>query len=233
MPTFLEPTADGWRVQALPEGPPAPPPVVLGYSLGLDLGRVQDFSALAVLEIRRPAGDDSPLEQRPIYHARELRRWKLGSDYFDICRDVAQLLAQPPLYGPPSHTTLLVDATGCGEPVLDILHRYGLTPWLVAVTLSGGQGHTRKGAAAYTLSKAELISTAQVTLQSKRLRVSPRLPEAATLIKELEGYQVRIGDQGRESFGAWREGQHDDLLLATALACWGAEQAVGAPTRFY
>ena len=27
---------------------------------------------------------------------------------------------------------------------------------------------------------------------------------------------------GRASFGAWREGQHDDLVMAAALACWRA-----------
>jgi len=26
------------------------------------------------------------------------------------------------------------------------------------------------------------------------------------------------------SYGAWREGTHDDLVLATALACWAGER---------
>jgi hypothetical protein len=31
---------------------------------------------------------------------------------------------------------------------------------------------------------------------------------------------------GRDSYGAWREGTHDDLLLAVALSCWAAEKRV-------
>jgi len=29
---------------------------------------------------------------------------------------------------------------------------------------------------------------------------------------------------GHDSYGAWREGAHDDLLLSVALACWAAEK---------
>jgi hypothetical protein len=29
---------------------------------------------------------------------------------------------------------------------------------------------------------------------------------------------------GNTQFGAWREGAHDDLVLAVALACWGARK---------
>jgi hypothetical protein len=35
---------------------------------------------------------------------------------------------------------------------------------------------------------------------------------------------VKITLAAHETFGAWREGQHDDLLLAAALAGWWAER---------
>jgi hypothetical protein len=31
------------------------------------------------------------------------------------------------------------------------------------------------------------------------------------------------------SYGAWKEGQHDDLVLAVALAVWFAEHGGGRP----
>ena len=34
----------------------------------------------------------------------------------------------------------------------------------------------------------------------------------------------RIFAAANETFGVWREGQHDDLVLAVALACWWAER---------
>jgi hypothetical protein len=35
---------------------------------------------------------------------------------------------------------------------------------------------------------------------------------------------------GHESFGAWRERDHDDLVLAVALACWLGEK-LGGPLQ--
>jgi len=34
--------------------------------------------------------------------------------------------------------------------------------------------------------------------------------------------EVRVSPMGREHYGAWREGTHDDLVFAVALSCWGA-----------
>ena len=34
--------------------------------------------------------------------------------------------------------------------------------------------------------------------------------------------RVRVTSSGNEQYGAWREGEHDDLVFAVALACWGA-----------
>jgi len=48
------------------------------------------------------------------------------------------------------------------------------------------------------------------------------------LTRELLNFQVKINDLAHDSYGAWREGTHDDLVLAVALACWAAEQ-IGAP----
>jgi hypothetical protein len=37
--------------------------------------------------------------------------------------------------------------------------------------------------------------------------------------------RVKTTPSGNEQYGAWREGEHDDLVLAVALACWGARKA--------
>jgi hypothetical protein len=65
-----------------------------------------------------------------------------------------------------------------------------------------------------------------VLLQTKRLKIPTHLPEAQTLLKKMTNFQVRISQAGHDSYGAWREGTHDDLLLAVALACWAAEKKV-------
>jgi hypothetical protein len=69
-----------------------------------------------------------------------------------------------------------------------------------------------------------LVSTLQVLLAALRLQVAPTLAEAPTLVRELLQFQVRVTRAAHETFGTWREGQHDDLLLALALAGWYAER---------
>ena len=39
---------------------------------------------------------------------------------------------------------------------------------------------------------------------------------------------VKVTPAANEVFGAWREGQHDDLVLAVAIAVWQAEHFLEA-----
>jgi hypothetical protein len=39
----------------------------------------------------------------------------------------------------------------------------------------------------------------------------------------LTTFRVKITPAADEVFGAWREGAHDDLVLAVAIAVWQAE----------
>ena len=41
--------------------------------------------------------------------------------------------------------------------------------------------------------------------------------------RELGTFTVKITSSANETFEAWREREHDDLVLAVALATWGAE----------
>jgi hypothetical protein len=48
-----------------------------------------------------------------------------------------------------------------------------------------------------------------------------KLPFREILLTELENFRVKINvNTGHETYEAWREREHDDLVLATALACW-------------
>jgi hypothetical protein len=61
-------------------------------------------------------------------------------------------------------------------------------------------------------------------MQARRLQIARSLPDAATLVRELQNFQVKITAAANETFGTWRDGQHDDLVLAVALACWWSER---------
>ena len=72
--------------------------------------------------------------------------------------------------------------------------------------------------------KRDLVSVAQVAFQTERLKIAATLPDAPVLTRELQNFQVKISlDTAHDTYGAWREGAHDDLVLAVCLALWIAE----------
>ena len=72
--------------------------------------------------------------------------------------------------------------------------------------------------------KRDLVGTIQALLQDSRLTIAKAHSEADTLTKELMNFRVTINPEtAHEGYSAWREADHDALVLATALACWLAE----------
>jgi hypothetical protein len=55
------------------------------------------------------------------------------------------------------------------------------------------------------------------------IRSSELLADAAVLVRELQDFRMSFSTAGNAIFGA-REGAHDDLVLAVALAIFGATQ---------
>jgi hypothetical protein len=186
----------------------------LAYFIGLDLGQTKDFTALAVLECRAA----ETTTEKPEYALRHLRRFPLGTPYTEIVPVVAALTRACPLAESP----VVVDQTGVGRAVVDMLRRE--IGWVVPVTITGGHAVTVTEDRSFHVPKKELVNCLQVMLQSRRLRIARTLHEAAVLVRELQQFQVKITAAANETFGVWREGQHDDLVLAVALTCWWAER---------
>jgi hypothetical protein len=148
------------------------------------------------------------------YHVRYLERVSLGMPYTDIALRVSSLLDREPLR---DRTQLVVDATGVGAPVIDLLRQARLSP--ISVTITAGETVSREGSA-YRVPKRDLVGTLQVLLQSQRLKIAEAIPEARLLVQEMLAFRVKITLNAHDTYGAWREGAHDDLVLAVALACW-------------
>ena len=82
------------------------------------------------------------------------------------------------------------------------------------------------GEGGWHLPKKELVSVMQILLQSRRLQVARQLPMATVLVKELETFRVKVTTSANETFESWRERDHDDLVLAVAMAAWVGERAL-------
>jgi hypothetical protein len=147
----------------------------------------------------------------------------LGTKYTDIVRSVRGLLSREPFRRRILYTRLLVDRTGVGASVVDSFYEHGVRP--ISVTIHGGSAVTEEPAdLSYRVPKRDLVAAVQVLLQNGRLKIAPELELAPILQKELLNFHVKIDPKtAHDSYEHWREGDHDDLVLATTLACWYSE----------
>ncbi|KCZ73476.1 hypothetical protein ANME2D_00544 [Candidatus Methanoperedens nitroreducens] len=195
--------------------------------IGVDLGQAQDYTAICVLEQRQPA--DQP---KPLYLVRYLERVALGTPYPVIINHVVRIynsLCKLADHGSGGGPVLVIDSTGVGRPVFDSFKQADLHP--VGISIHGGSTVTREGDI-YNVPKRDLAGVLQVLYQNARIKVSSRLKDAQTFNNELLNFKVKINIKtGHDSYEAWREGVHDDLVLSVACAAWYGE-TTGDPRRF-
>lgn len=149
-------------------------------TIGVDIGQKRDPTAIAVAEIdRRPI---SPDRTDAHYRVRHLDRLALGTPYPEVAREVARITARVRNHAGES-PTVFVDATGVGQPVLDLVRAEGVTSRLDGVCFTHGDRRTEDGRT-ISLGKAYLVSRLQTLLQSGRIHL-PRTAEAEALADEL------------------------------------------------
>src|SRR5215218_9893352 len=203
------------------------------FVLGLDLAQASDYTALAVLEQTWPEPDGTTAR----YDVRHLERMPLGTSYLEVVARVGQRVRA--LTALDASVTLVVDQTGVGRPVVDLLRDAALPCRLVPIMITGGQTVTQTEEQhgwvkeiGFHVPKRDLVSVLAVLLQSQRMRIAQELPAAQLLVQELLNFRVKISLTGRDSYGAgeeWRDGAHDDLVLAVALATWYGEHPPTVP----
>jgi len=188
------------------------------YIAGIDLGQAADYTAVTIVEKHTGTRTDPAR-----YDVRHLERFALGTAYPAVVARTTWLLDRL-----PTGTKLVVDGTGVGRAVVDMFAPLGRR--LVPVTITAGDAATLVDRW-WRVPKRELVGVIQVLLQTGRLKIAAGLAEAPALTGELLGFQVKITASATDVYGAWREGQHDDLVLALALPLWYAER-VPTPASF-
>jgi hypothetical protein len=212
--------------------------IVTGYFVGLDLGQAHDHTALSVvrrLEDRELwtaynlESADVAIGGTRAFRAGEIKsrvtrfdivvleRLRIGTAYPLVVQHTRTALSRiRSIAGWAAH--LVVDYTGVGRPVVDMLKAEKLEP--IPLLITGGDKTTLEGGS-WRVPKRDLVGSMQVLLQTRRLKIAPALVHASTLVDELLSFRVKIDPlTAHDSYGAWREGEHDDLVLATACACW-------------
>jgi hypothetical protein len=182
--------------------------------LGLSLGRSSECSALAAA---CASGQDH--EGRPVWAVPLLQRWPVGTPYPDIVNELAQTTSRL------DRPVLILDVTGVGQAIADLFRQAQLpVRELLAVTVTAGQSSHRAAWDRWTCARKDLAGVVQSVLQGRRLKVARGLREAAMLMQELATFRMKATAAEGDPLESWREGSHDDLVLAVALALWKAEQ---------
>jgi hypothetical protein len=180
------------------------------FYFGLDLGQTQDPTASIILDAHGE-GDTRA------YDVRHIEQYKLGTSYPRIVESVGALLDREPLAG---DCTLIIDHTGVGRPIYDMFVDVKLQP--IGITITGGTTWHRETPRQWHVAKILLVGMVQKFLQSGRLRIGVKLLHASTLQKELREFRVKISKAANETYES-REGAHDDIVLALAIALFVAE----------
>jgi len=177
--------------------------------LGLDLGKLRDFTAWAAVE----ENGYGELE------VRHLERAALGTPYVRVVERTAEMSRHPAMNG---RCHLVMDGSGVGNPVEEAL-RAARGGWrgMTAVSITGGD--RARQASGYgvgerwNVPRRDLLSGVQVLLERGKLKIAERMPETRALVREL----VRMRTGGASGGDA----EHDDLVMAVALGCWQAGRA--------
>jgi len=189
--------------------------------IGVDFGQAADYSAIAL-----------GFPQDGEMHIRHVERLQLGMKYekqierirWIYCRTCIQTKQKP---------RIIVDGTGVGRAVVEMLVKSGFSP--IVVTVTGGNNINREGRN-WNIPKKHLVSPLIVGVQNQTVKIARSLEHADILMKEMQNFKLKINiATGNESFEAWRERDHDDLVFACALIVFAdkkiAEPGVAARSR--
>jgi hypothetical protein len=187
-------------------------PATRPLAIGVDIGQKRDPTAICVVECEGRLVNG---RKETHYLVRHLDRLPLGTPYPKVAEEVARITASVRLKSGAS-PAVYVDATGVGQPVLDLIGAAGVTSRLYGVYFTHGDRRTEDGHKVI-LGKAYLVSRLQTLLQSGRIHL-PRTAEAEVLAEELLNYEIRVDENANDRYGAFRVGTHDDLVTALGLA---------------
>lgn len=177
--------------------------------LGWDVAQTTDSSIIAVLEY-----DGNP----QMYWVRRIVKLPKGMSYDVQVKEARELFFQ---YKNPK---LIIDRTGVGLPICDMIVAGGLQP--VMVSLTAGDVVTRPEAGKINLPKRDMVASITKVIQERRLKVVAGCENAALFKNELKNFQLKVSASGYNTYNA-APGSHDDSITAVGLCLYYSEKGLG------
>jgi hypothetical protein len=200
-------------------------PHVESFFLGLDVGQAADYSALVVLGRRvegASPGNMDPQTWYPVYYAVMVKRFPLGTPYYEVEEEVGRVWGLPELVA--TSNWCVVDKTGVGAPIVENIRMRQHIP-VQGVIITGGENVSQPAPNEYTVPKSHLVTALMDLVQRKRFKVSKGVANEKEFFEQADLFGYRLNrTTGNMTYEALQERVHDDLVLAASLAVWYAER---------
>ena len=172
--------------------------------LGWDVAQTTDSSIIAVIEYNgNPA----------MYWIRRIVKLAKGMPYDQQVREAREIFFQY------KNATLLIDRTGVGLPICDMIVAGGLRP--IQVSLTAGDVMNKPEPGKVNLPKKDMVASITKVIQERRLKVVKGCENAALFRTELKNFQLKVSASGHNTYNA-APGSHDDSITAIGLCLWYA-----------
>lgn len=206
------------------------------YVLSVDLGSEQDYTALSIIErIEKvqdrnlPMHNSRPIRNEPVLIVAELHltfmeRVPLQTPYPIIVEKIGYIMNRPEFV---NQIALVVDRTGVGLPVVQMMYQAGLAP--IGIAIHGGE-NTKAKEDGFNVPKRDIVTALLTAFQMKRFKLPPPsdMPIVKQFEEELTGFRMKIKQStGHDSYEAWMEKIHDDLVISAAMGVWWFDKTHG------
>jgi hypothetical protein len=201
--------------------------------IAVDCGRVVDYATFSIfrdrltqrentrdqIDIRLPVDlQDIPRTLVRIYELVYLDEMR-GVSYPMIAKRLWEVTQNPQI---AQDYSIVIDATGVGVAVIDLMRAppYQLSP--VGVTVTAGREITMSDFG-YNVPKRDVVTNLELLYQTGRIKVA-RMKHADTFRDQLKYFTKQTTPTGQPAWGNQSDSIHDDFVMGGALGLWYAEK---------
>jgi len=202
------------------------------YFCGVDLGKRHDNSTVCICEQIKGSEGESH------YYVRLLKRFPIQSRYTAIAKALAKMDSQLKDHGAKkgkvAEITYILDSTGVGEAVTELVEKNMPYADIVKCYLTGGiNTNIDEWSKEVHLPKSQMVSNLVALFDAGQISLTKKSKEIDAMLEELQNYEIRVSSEGRDQYGAFAGGAFDDLVTSLALAVWAGEQDQYQPIEMW
>lgn len=209
------------------------------YTISVDIAKRRDFTAIQIYRDTPELIKGDPNANAPdkIFHFQDLvYQYKVQDiTYSDLISVIVRLLQDKKL---SYNNDLIVDGTGVGQAVVDLMRDNGLRPIPIVAT-GGGQarpiyadaGKVFSGSNGSTFGlrilrewhvpKVDMVQAGQVAMERHLVRIAPNVAFLDDFRKQLGNFKGKFNEMTKyTSYNAEDDNIHDDFITAYLQAMW-------------